>query len=367
MKKFLTVLLTVLLAISLALALVGCGEKDGDGDDAGANSAIFTVDGATITGLTQTGKKTEDLVIPSELGGVTITTIGKEAFKDSTKIKTVTLPETLTTIGESAFYGCSGMTTINLPESLTDIGTWAFYNCSKLQSITIPSKITTIPDNAFNECRKLNNVTFPSNVTTLGTEAFYKCITFTEINIPATLTNIGTDAFASCEGNLKFTVDSANPNYSALDGNLYNKNKTTFLYYALGKTATTFVVPEGVTDIGRHAFSFEEDLQTVSVASTVKNLGYGAFTNATALKTVTFGGVSSKLEKIEHRAFFGDVSLYSIEVSPKLTYVGNYAFSYCNILGQINSYLSESGWNSLTVKTPADNASFLKSSIRIYK
>ena len=56
-----------------------------------------------------------DLVIPSKLGGKTVTVIGSGAFGGCSGLTSVTIPNTVTNIGEGAFYGCSGLTRITLP------------------------------------------------------------------------------------------------------------------------------------------------------------------------------------------------------------------------------------------------------------
>ena len=108
------------------------------------------------------------------------------------------------------------------------------------------------------------------------------------------------------------------------------------------------------------------ELETINVASTVKSIGYECFTACQGLKQISFGGANSKLERIEHRAFFNAVQLYSIEVPETLNFVGSYAFSYCGKLSKIYSYKSATGWNNLSINTPVDNAVFTNEAIREY-
>ena len=331
-------------------------------------TVYFTVEESTITGLTMAGKRIENIVIPASIDGVEITAIGNKAFYGVEKIKTVQLPESITVIGSEAFYGCKNMTEINLPNGINSLGSWAFYGCSKLQSITIPTGITEIADNAFRECRSLNNVTIPSNITIIGNKSFEKCIAFTNIHLPASVSTLKDDAFTNCNSVTSFSVDSASQYFRTIDGNLYSKDGKTFVYYALGKTAKTFTVPEGVESIGYAAFANEMELETVNVASTVKSLGYESFSGCQGLKYMTFGGADSQLTSIAHRSFFNCVQLYSIEGPANLSYIGNYAFSYCSRISKVYSYMSAVDWDNINVKREAayGNLVYLNESIREY-
>ena len=66
------------------------------------------------------GEDTE-IIIPSEIDGMKVTTIGNAAFK-----------------------GCSSLTSITIPEGVTNIGIYAFSECSALESIKIPKSLTSI-------------------------------------------------------------------------------------------------------------------------------------------------------------------------------------------------------------------------------
>ena len=62
----------------------------------------------------------------------------------------------------------NGIGTIVFDDSVTTIGTYAFRNCSKLTSVTIPNGVTTIGGGAFSGCSSLTSVTIPDSVTTIG-------------------------------------------------------------------------------------------------------------------------------------------------------------------------------------------------------
>jgi hypothetical protein len=142
---------------------------------AGASDFKTTVNGSgasrtmTITGYTGSIK---NLIIPEEINGIPVTTIGKGAFTYA-DVNTITLPSTITTIeAQSLWY--SKITNINIPSGVESIGDQAFSGCSELTAITIPSTVTVIGNFAFMDCSKLTTVDIPSGAN-IGYGAFRGC------------------------------------------------------------------------------------------------------------------------------------------------------------------------------------------------
>ena len=101
-----------------------------------------------------------ELDIPTTYNGLPVTSIDKFAFRDCTKLTSITIPNSVTSIGEDAFMSCSRLSSIIIPDSVTSIGNYAFYSCTRLTSIEIPNSVTSIGRTAFSGCSKLTNVTF---------------------------------------------------------------------------------------------------------------------------------------------------------------------------------------------------------------
>lgn len=80
------------------------------------------------------GKDTE-VVIPPEIEGKPVTSIGMDAFNNCISLTSVTIPESVTSIGEGAFDGCSSLTTVTIPDSVTSISACAFYICDSLKNV----------------------------------------------------------------------------------------------------------------------------------------------------------------------------------------------------------------------------------------
>lgn len=220
---------------------------------AATNTFDFNLTTGTITKYNGTDTV---VVIPSKINGVTVTTIGTDAFL-GLNITSVTIPANVTEIGSNAFADCTNLTSVNYagdwsnltiqsgnpavqdaaneqlfdfaftPDNtaviviryegtaadvtipscykgkpVTVIDPTAFYNNSAVTSVTIPDSVTAIPDYAFGFCSQLTNISIPNSVTFIGFSAFNSCTSLKSITLPSSLSTIQSYAFYNC-GNLK--------------------------------------------------------------------------------------------------------------------------------------------------------------------
>ncbi len=102
--------------------------------------------------------------------------IGEYAFKDCSRLTSLTLPAGITSIGYETFYGCSGLTSLTLPAGITVIGYRAFHGCSGLTSLTLPAGITSIGGYAFSDCSGLASIyVYAEKVPKMDSDAFKGC------------------------------------------------------------------------------------------------------------------------------------------------------------------------------------------------
>ena len=132
--------------------------------------------------------------------------IGECAFKDCSRLTSLTLPAGITSIGYAAFNGCHGLTSLTLPAGITSIGRSAFKDCSRLTSLTLPAGITSIGRSTFEGCRGLTSLTLPAGITSIGGGAFEGCSGLTSLTLPAGITSIGGGAFKDCSGLTSLTL-----------------------------------------------------------------------------------------------------------------------------------------------------------------
>lgn len=136
--------------------------------------------------------------------------IGAYAFADCDALKTVTLPDTMSSIGQGAFQDCGALESVNIPSAVTEIESYTFYLCSSLKSVTIHENVTYIGILAFSGCDAITDVVIPEGVTTVEMGAFMKCKALKSASVPASVTMIGQSIFYQCpEITVKVIKDSA--------------------------------------------------------------------------------------------------------------------------------------------------------------
>ena len=211
----------------------------------------------------------------------------------------------------------SDITSVVIEPGVTSIGSLAFYKCSNLTSITIPSGLTSIGEMAFFNCSALTSVTIPNGVISIGNFAFGSCTGLKSITIPSSVTSIENNIFQDCTGLTNITVDSSNPSFCSESGVLFNKDKTTLIYWPRGKTGS-YTIPDGVTAIGDYAFYCNSKLTSVTIPSSVTSIGESAFQHCTGLTSIT---IPNSVTSIVNLAFWDCDSLTIVYIPSGVNFV----------------------------------------------
>jgi hypothetical protein len=123
-------------------------------------------------------------------------------------------------------------------------------------------------------------------VTSIGPTAFIGVSNLTSVVLPATITNIGYYAFSYCDNLKAITAATQNPDFSTVNGVLFNKKQTTLVEFPNG-LAGTYAVPGNVISIANEAFAGSLYLTNISIPAGTTNIGYNMFQLCSALKTMT--------------------------------------------------------------------------------
>lgn len=104
----------------------------------------------------------------------------------------------------------------------------------------------------------VKKVVLKEGVTTLGNSAFCGFVHLSSLKLPKSLKKIGRDALTGT--NLKtVSVTKGSKYFSAKSGVLFNKKKTTLVYYPTQRKGASYTVPSSVTTIAATAFSGGEE------------------------------------------------------------------------------------------------------------
>ena len=349
MKKFFSVLLTVLTAAVLAFSLTACEKHTHDYAAVWSKDATYHWHAATCehtdevkdkaehsfySGLcTVCGYQTADypkglrfkfnpdenaycvtglgtckdtnLVIPFEFQGLPVIGIGDKAFYVNTSLKSITLPDSVTNIGDYAFSGCTSLSDINIPDGVTSIADYAFSNCTSLTSITIPDGVTSIGERAFYGCASLSNINIPESVSVIGDLAFSACTSLNcnEYDNAYYLGNESNPYLALVKVKTKFITSCS-----------INKNTKIIGMYVFSTCSLTSVaIPTGVSSIGESTFSNCSSLASVTIPESVTSIGENAFLYCISLTSITYNGTMEQWDAVaKHDSWDANTGDYTI-------------------------------------------------------
>ena len=306
MKKLISVFLAIVI-IALASPLCYAAVYESYSYEVNSDNTI------TITSFNSF--HISDVTVPDSIDGMSVTTIGDNAFKGKSSLKTVKIPESVVSIGSCAFYGCKKLTSVtlgsnvktlgiscfNLCEALTTIhlknvetiGEFAFYGCEKLTTLNCGNALTEIPKRAFSDCELLSSITFPKlSLTAIGDYAFANCISITSLTLPNSVKSIGLSAFS---------------NNAALESLTLPRGALTIGSYAFENCPLLLnvTIPQNTVSVGRYAFASRND----NVFSHVQGFSFSCYsTCASAIVYSSEAGVDPYLIDLGKAVKFGDVN-----------------------------------------------------------
>lgn len=301
-------------------------------DTAGVQGQFHFFANDTIAILTQyDGSGVSELVVPAYVtdDDVTRTVVGLgfnlDDISDSDSgifyhqsFSSVQLPATLQYIGVYSFFGCANLTEITISESVTSIGKDAFRGCTNLKTVYNESVLSFEKGKDTEGCVALY-ADAVYNGLVVSEDLMYQCVdgfasVFKVVSarstylIPTTVYNHGAP----------YIVDRIASTSSA---NMHNGVFSNLL------SITSITLPVTLTNIGKDAFYGCANLQTVSLPSTLESIGDYAFYGCTSLH---LNALPPGIVKIGNRAFMNTPITVSVLPATLLS-IGESAFRSTNV------------------------------------
>lgn len=235
----------------------------------------------------------------------TIETIDDFAYHGAVSLQKVVFPKKMKKIGKYSFYGCSELKTAHFPDELEELAYHSFEDCVKLTDVDLPATLETLQYSTFKGCSALRTLRFPDQLNKIENSVFENCISLQNVQLPSTLTTVNYNIFKGCS-NLSsielMSSDSESPFYS-LDGVLYAKNKR-LISYPEGKTDSIFALPEGTTGIDNGGFAGNTHIKEVKLPKSFRIMRWRAFNGCINLEKLELPHRKA-LQANEHDFFDG--------------------------------------------------------------
>ncbi len=265
---------------------------------------VLSADGKTLIAV---APSVSGVLSADTLGGAQITTIGKGALSNTSKVQQVILPA-VTVVEDYGLSSADALTTVQFG-TLTKIGEYAFFETAITQLPAITGE-TQIGKYAFS-FTKLQEVSIPDG-TTLAEGVFSECMDLKKVTVGNDVV-LGKYAFQVSNHNA-FTTES-----------IRQDDRKLFQYVLTGSSLTELTIGNNVT-VGDNAFTNASKVTHISLGSGAK-IGYMSFYNMESLETVDL----SKAVSIGAYAFSGDVRYVYMDENMSMSYVNKdsqYVYTY---------------------------------------
>ena len=202
---------------------------------------------------------------------------GKRFIKYMGSSKNFTVPEGVETV--VSYCITKSMTTLNLPSTLKVIEGWSLESMSGVNLLNIPASVTTMYTYSFHANTKLRvaegNATYKSIDDVLilnkaGTKVIMTSRNATTYNIPNTVTEIEKNAFYYCTKMISITI------------------------------------PDSVTTIGAGAFYSCSSLKEITIPQSVTSIGADAFLHCGNLTAINIKGTANRISGAPWGAQYGN-------------------------------------------------------------
>lgn len=228
----------------------------------------------------------------------------------------IILPDTVSSnLSGTVFNGMNKLSTIELSSTSKNLklvdGNLYSYDGKRFIKYMGTSKTFTVPEGVETlVCRcitkSMTTLNLPSTLKVIEGWSLSSMSGVNLLNIPASVTTMYTYSF---HANTKLRVAESNSTYKSIDDVLILNKAGTKVIMA-SKNATTYNIPNTVTEIGKNAFYGCSKITSTTIPDSVTTIGAGAFESCSSLTEIT--------------------------IPQNVTSIGSDAFVYCGKLMAIN-------------------------------
>ena len=200
------------------------------------------------------------------------------------------------------------------------------------ENFTVPDGITTIEEYAFSGNNNSLKTLDLNQVKTLKAGALGISAIET-IYMHASTTDLKGQGLYVLNGLQEIIIDDDNPNFTAEDGIVFNKNKTQLVWMRTSKTGS-YTIPSTVTSLAPNAF-FRSNLTSIVADANLTNIGNDCFGYATSLTSIDFSACNN-LTSFGSSSFNHCEKLASITIPASVVTMGPNMFTNCKSLTTVN-------------------------------
>ena len=244
-----------------------------------------------------------------------VVSIVEDTLSGSSATKII-LPDTVSSnLSGTVFNGMNKLSTIELSSTSKNLklvdGNLYSYDGKRFIKYMGTSKTFTVPEGVETlVCRcitkSMTTLNLPSTLKVIEGWSLASMSGVNLLNIPASVTTMYTYSF---HANTKLRVAEGNSTYKSIDDVLILNKAGTKVIMA-NKNATTYNIPNTVTEIGKNAFYGCSKITSITIPDSVTTIGAGAFESCSSLTEIT--------------------------IPQSVTSIGSDAFVYCGKLMAIN-------------------------------
>jgi len=222
--------------------------------------------------------------------GVVSIDTGTLSGSSATKI---ILPDTVSSnLSGSVFYGMNKLTTIELSSTSKNLklvdGNLYSYDGKRFikymgssKNFTVPEGVETLDSRCIT--KSMTTLNLPSTLKVIEGWSLESMSGVNLLNIPASVTTMYTYSF---HANTKLRVAEGNATYKSIDDVLI-LNKAGTKVIMTSRNATTYNIPNTVTEIEKNAFYYCTKMISITIPDSVTTIGAGAFYSCSSLKEIT--------------------------------------------------------------------------------